>query len=366
MFDFLHTRVAGWSRSYNLSEATLANRHPRLPWVPVGIPHTTGVDTKLPPKKETRNWGLFTTVGAQENQKATWLFQKEIPQVPHFNGSTDHLGLSRLKLWIVIWGWTLEWWVSPTTIGFPTKSDHFEVFWGYHHFRKLPYSHQLHHRTVLFLGLKKVCHFSEGFFCQDRESFRFETITPEQPGACFSLLTWVQWFNPSQKVLQNSLKDFISNSRTWSFASRDCTLPVGSHGIFRHALTVPRYAKLQVHRKFHPNLWHRIVSIQQDSCKFPWSRNEVVPQNWMLYNGMDDLGVPLFSETSTCIKSTCLAFGKFSSIFLCFAWSHSGQVSALTRSLALLLVFLRKTSPPKENFFDFSWNFMKPNGCFQK
>ena len=27
----------------------------------------------------------------------------------------------------------------PTTIGFPTKNDHFGVFWGYHHLRKHPY-----------------------------------------------------------------------------------------------------------------------------------------------------------------------------------------------------------------------------------
>ena len=27
----------------------------------------------------------------------------------------------------------------PTTIGFPTKNDHFGVFWGYHHLRKHPF-----------------------------------------------------------------------------------------------------------------------------------------------------------------------------------------------------------------------------------
>ena len=31
-------------------------------------------------------------------------------------------------------------WQYPTTIGFPTKNDHFGVFWGYHHFRKHPNS----------------------------------------------------------------------------------------------------------------------------------------------------------------------------------------------------------------------------------
>ena len=34
-------------------------------------------------------------------------------------------------------GCFLKWWY-PTTIGFPTKNDHFGVFWGYHHFRKHP------------------------------------------------------------------------------------------------------------------------------------------------------------------------------------------------------------------------------------
>ena len=31
----------------------------------------------------------------------------------------------------------LKWWY-PTTIGFPAKSDHFGVFWGYHLLRKHP------------------------------------------------------------------------------------------------------------------------------------------------------------------------------------------------------------------------------------
>ena len=28
----------------------------------------------------------------------------------------------------------------PTTMGSPTKNDHFGVFWGYHHLRKHPHS----------------------------------------------------------------------------------------------------------------------------------------------------------------------------------------------------------------------------------
>ena len=45
-------------------------------------------------------------------------------------------------------GGFLQWWY-PTTMGFPTKNDHFEVFWGYHHLRKHPNCYEnwwrLHH-----------------------------------------------------------------------------------------------------------------------------------------------------------------------------------------------------------------------------
>ena len=39
-----------------------------------------------------------------------------------------------------VYGCFLNWWY-PTTMGFPTKNDHFGVFWGYHHLRKPPYMH---------------------------------------------------------------------------------------------------------------------------------------------------------------------------------------------------------------------------------
>ena len=49
---------------------------------------------------------------------------------------TNHL---RVKCRYATYGGFLKWWY-PTTMGFPTKNDHFEVFWGYHHLRKHPYS----------------------------------------------------------------------------------------------------------------------------------------------------------------------------------------------------------------------------------
>ena len=42
-----------------------------------------------------------------------------------------------------LYGGFLKWWVSPTTMGFPTKNQHFGVFWGgHHHLKKHPYGTQ--------------------------------------------------------------------------------------------------------------------------------------------------------------------------------------------------------------------------------
>ena len=42
---------------------------------------------------------------------------------------------------VVQYGGFLKGWY-PTTFGFPTKNDHFDVFWGYHHLRKHPYIYE--------------------------------------------------------------------------------------------------------------------------------------------------------------------------------------------------------------------------------
>ena len=48
-------------------------------------------------------------------------------------------------------GGFLKWWY-PTTMGFPTKNDHFGVFWGYHHLRK-----HLHDEDQLAVSLRSLC-----------------------------------------------------------------------------------------------------------------------------------------------------------------------------------------------------------------
>ena len=46
----------------------------------------------------------------------------------------------RAQLLIPVYRRFLQWWVSPTTMGFPTKKWSFwGVKWGYHHLRKHPY-----------------------------------------------------------------------------------------------------------------------------------------------------------------------------------------------------------------------------------
>ena len=62
-------------------------------------------------------------------------------------------------------GGFLKWWY-PTTMGFPTKNDHFGVFWGYHHLRKPPFGPWVHwcffitinHNLKEFLDQVEVTH----------------------------------------------------------------------------------------------------------------------------------------------------------------------------------------------------------------
>jgi len=51
---------------------------------------------------------------------------------------STHLQATSRAVITCIDGCFLKWWY-PTTMGFPTKNDHFGVFWGYHHLRKHPY-----------------------------------------------------------------------------------------------------------------------------------------------------------------------------------------------------------------------------------
>ena len=60
-----------------------------------------------------------------------------------------------------LFGGFLKWWY-PTTMGFPTKNDNSEVFWGYHHLRKHPFS-----------GFQKK---QRADFCEKKNSTRKEAM----------------------------------------------------------------------------------------------------------------------------------------------------------------------------------------------
>ena len=59
---------------------------------------------------------------------------------PHFSKQEGFLGqtFGSFFFWIIVYGGFLKCWY-PTSMGCPTKNDHFGVFWGYHHLRKHPY-----------------------------------------------------------------------------------------------------------------------------------------------------------------------------------------------------------------------------------
>ena len=62
----------------------------------------------------------------------------------------------------------LKWWYSTTT-DFPTKSDHFGVFWGYHHFRKPPYGKSTV-KPTLQSAIKNTTHFFSGMMIPKKHS----------------------------------------------------------------------------------------------------------------------------------------------------------------------------------------------------
>ena len=59
-----------------------------------------------------------------------------------------------------MYGCFLKWW-HPTTMGFPTKNDHFGMFWRYHHLRKHPYKYIPRPKGKKATSRFKICRLSE-------------------------------------------------------------------------------------------------------------------------------------------------------------------------------------------------------------
>ena len=88
----------------------------------------------MPPRNHQlpviRRWLLRSECRMDYHNQAIWLM-------------ASHLSGKHVTKIAATYGGFLKWWY-PTTIGFPTKNDHFGVFWGYHHLRKHPYYNRSH------------------------------------------------------------------------------------------------------------------------------------------------------------------------------------------------------------------------------
>ena len=100
------------------------------------------------PPRNTRNVHGERAPGDQADRTRPWTISKKwrttCPADPLvqwvfavWKSTESELGAG-INTLHVPYGGFLKWWY-PTTMGFPTKNDHFGVFWGYHHLRKHPY-----------------------------------------------------------------------------------------------------------------------------------------------------------------------------------------------------------------------------------
>ena len=118
-------------------------------WSPAHTTHSQGnVDLNLTPAKKSEVFVLFKKWCNFLRYVRYFVFQHSTgcptPSLGQWwspgPGVRRLLSMTRLNFpWqhSIRDGGFLKWWY-PTTIGFPTKNDHFGVFWRYHHLRKHP------------------------------------------------------------------------------------------------------------------------------------------------------------------------------------------------------------------------------------
>ena len=122
-----HLQVLGWSSS-KVTPSLHGRAHP-LSTSPSWV---VAASLRLPRRAAARY-----AVGATGRRHAPphWHRLQGVDRWPWLGRGRDQ---SKLVVKLGIYGCFQKWWY-PTTMGFPTKNDHFGVFWGYHHLRKHPY-----------------------------------------------------------------------------------------------------------------------------------------------------------------------------------------------------------------------------------
>ena len=105
----------------------------------------------------------YTPENSHTTQKMTlWTFPTSK------RGDVFFSSMLQVVFWEVFqYGGFLKWWY-PTTMGFPTKNDHFGVFWGYPYFWKYPYIHSPVSPQLLQLGT----HFQDSKLCEGPSRIR--------------------------------------------------------------------------------------------------------------------------------------------------------------------------------------------------
>ena len=91
------------------------------------------------PLKSQPHGQLFRTEGSLSSRSKTRTSSRQHRWIGDIGNFTFLVLLVLICIYQQMWGFPgfLKWWY-PTTMGFPTKNDHFGVVWGYQHLRKHP------------------------------------------------------------------------------------------------------------------------------------------------------------------------------------------------------------------------------------
>ena len=118
----------------------------------------------------------------------------------------------------------LKWWY-PTTMGFPTKNNHFGVFWGYHHLRKHPYVY------IYIYIIHYICNIPVDLASQNPEPCPLDAFSLPP---C-DVARKAPEVNPSMeftsevgKPLINKQSPCVPNGSEWSSHQKILGCPVGS------------------------------------------------------------------------------------------------------------------------------------------
>ena len=100
---------------------------------------TSPLEIASPPTSQSCAAAKYHSHGCHEAWSTGTVFMQQFFDVSSVQSFNVYSGSDQLTETVSTY-WGFRKWQYPTTMGFPTKNDHFGVFWGYHHFRKHPYN----------------------------------------------------------------------------------------------------------------------------------------------------------------------------------------------------------------------------------